>query len=110
MNIYNKKINDLELMHGTLNDNWNEEAVLREITVEGRNICKVHIPKKWWDLENPIIHDKVFDDTHVRIHGIPVEETYDTYNHSYGKETNPADNFPKIGEKSKLIDSKVNLI
>ena len=40
MNIYNKKINDLGLMHGTLNDNWNEEASLREITGEGRTICK----------------------------------------------------------------------
>ena len=56
-----------------------------------RSIVKEHIPKKWGDLENPITHTKVFDNSHDRIHGEKKLETYDTFNHKYGATKDPVD-------------------
>jgi hypothetical protein len=64
-NIYNKT----NFGRGTLIGNWQEENTLREYTGHGRTITKEHISKKHGDLENPIIHDKVFDNTKNRING-----------------------------------------
>ena len=58
-NIFNKTTNN----KGTLIGNWQEEHTLRETTGHGRTITKEHIPKKHGDLENPIVHSKVFDNT-----------------------------------------------
>ena len=68
---------------------------MREFTGQGRTIPKEHIPKRHGDLENPITHDKVFDDTHRRIHGEQQEMTMTSTNYNYGRASNPADNLPR---------------
>lgn len=72
-----------------------------------RAIPREHIPKKMGDLENPITHGKVFDDTHDRIHGPKQDETYFHFNHSYGAAKNPVDDFPKIGKRQELLEASV---
>jgi len=76
-NIYNKSF----IGRGTLVGNWQEEQTLREFTGVGRTIPKEHIPKKHGDLENPIIHGKVFDNTYRRINGKTEDLIMDTTNH-----------------------------
>jgi hypothetical protein len=39
-----------------------------------RSVPNEHIPKKACNFEEPIIHDKKFDNTTDRIHGVRVEE------------------------------------
>ena len=63
---------------------------MREYTGEGRTIPKEHIAKKHGNLEDPIMHDKVFDDTHKRIHGEQAEMTMNSTNFDYGKSANSA--------------------
>jgi hypothetical protein len=66
-----------------------------------------HIPKRTGNLENPITHEKVFDDTHDRIHGPREDEAYFHYNHSYGATKNPVDDFPKMGKRQHLLETTV---
>ncbi len=118
MNIYNKKP---LCKNGTLIGNWHEEQALRNFTGEGRYLffppkmhinqnraaVPEHIPKKTADLENPITHSKVFDNTHDRIHGQKQYELYCTHNHFYGATKNPVDDFPKTGKRHDLLESTV---
>jgi len=67
-----------------------------------------HIPKKTGDLENPITHEHVFDDTHDRIHGPREDESYFHYNHSYGATKNPVNDFPKTGKRQHLLETSVD--
>lgn len=92
-NIYNKSFTG----RGTLVGNWQEEQTLWEFTGVGRTIPKEHIPKKHGDLENPIIHGKVFDNTYWRINGKTEDLIMNTTNHEYGKATNPALELPTKG-------------
>lgn len=114
MNIYNKKIGG---KNGTLIANWQEEYALRDFTGEGRYSYyfftiirtkpKEHIPKKWGDLENPIVHNKVFDNSHNRIHGEKQYQTFETFNHTYGGAKNPVDSMPKIGRRDEILERNV---
>lgn len=70
---------------------------MRDFTGVGRTIPKEHIPKKHGDLENPIIHEKVFDHTKSRINGKTEDLLMNTTNHEYGKATNPALDLPTKG-------------
>eukprot|EP00830_Metopus_es_P013789 TRINITY_DN3468_c0_g1_i3.p2 TRINITY_DN3468_c0_g1~~TRINITY_DN3468_c0_g1_i3.p2 ORF type:complete len:186 (-),score=63.37 TRINITY_DN3468_c0_g1_i3:11-568(-) len=104
MDNYNKKVGS---KNGTLVANWHEERAMRDYTGEGRATMKEHIPKKWGDLENPITHDKVFDDSHARIHGEVIHADYDPINKTYGKEKNPVDEMPKIGGRQEIIEANI---
>ena len=74
-----------------------------------RAIPHEHIPKRMGDFENPISHDKVFDNTHDRIHGPRQDQLYFHYNHSYGATVNPVDSFPKTGKRQDLLETEVRI-
>jgi hypothetical protein len=54
---------------GSLIGNWQEERELRDFTGVGRSVIREHVPKRALDFENPIVHDKKFDNTVHRIYG-----------------------------------------
>ena len=103
-NIFNKGTN---AGRGTLIGNWQEERELREGTGHGRTIPKTHIAKKHGDLENPISHDKVFDDTKVRINGKLEDQLLDTHNYSYGRAHNPALDLPTHGKRTVSMEQQI---
>ena len=80
---------------------------MREFTGQGRTIPKEHIPKRHGDLENPITHDKVFDDTHRRIHGPQQEMTMTSTNYHYGKDKNPALSLPMKGSRTIDLERQI---
>lgn len=69
-----------------------------------------HIPKKHGDLENPIVHNKQYDVTADRIHGERRDDFLKTNNHEYGKAYNPADNLPKIGRRTEMLQAQVSIL
>ena len=64
-----------------------------------------HLPKRWGNLEEPITHGKVFDNTHDRIHGQKQYETYLTLNHTYGTATNPVDAMARMGMRDHILEA-----
>lgn len=70
---------------------------------------KEHIPKKHGDLENPIITDKVFDNTSNRIYGELNPQPMISETYHIGKSTNPADNLAKAGRKEKMFEQEVSV-
>ena len=66
-----------------------------------RTIPREHIPKKHLDFENPIITEKVFDNTSNRIYGESKPEIMTTNNYEYGTGKNKADNLARMGRKTK---------
>ena len=103
-NIYNK---GTKLGRGTLVGNWQEEETMRDVTGEGRTIPRVHIEKKWGDLEKPILHDKKFDDTGERIHGDRRLHDMTSENYHYGKSKNPADELPRVGKRTLAMEREI---
>lgn len=103
-NIFNKSTYN---GNGTLIGNWQEERDLRSFTGQGRTIPKEHIPKKHGDLENPITHNKVFDNTKSRINGKTEDQLMDTWNYQYGKGQNPADSIPTKGLRTKDLERQI---
>ena len=73
-----------------------------------RSIIKEHIPKKHLNFEEPIKHDKKFDNTHDRIHGERRDELMYTENHFYGKSKNAADDLPRKGRRTIDIEREVS--
>ena len=56
-----------------------------------RTIVKEHIPKRHLNFEEPIITDKVFDNTNQRIYGEKLDTCMFSETYTIGKSTNPAD-------------------
>lgn len=102
-NIYNKT----NFGRGTLISNWQEENTLREHTGHGRTIIKEHIPKKHGDLENPITHTKVFDNTKNRICGKTEDLNINSTNSEYGKARNPALELPTKGSRTLMQEEMI---
>jgi hypothetical protein len=102
-NIFNKT----NLGRGTLIGNWQEENTLREHTGHGRTITKEHISKKHGDLENPILHDKVFDNTKNRINGKTEDLIINSTNSEYGKARNPALERPTVGSRTMMTEEMI---
>ena len=80
---------------------------MREYTGAGWTVPKEHIPKRHGDLENPITHDKVFDNTHRRIHGEQQEMTTTSTNYTYGKAHNPALDLPTKGAWTANLEQEI---
>ncbi len=72
-----------------------------------RTIVKEHIPKRHLDFENPILTDKVFDNTSNRIYGEKQVQPMLTETYHIGKSFNPADSLPKIGERTKRLEAEI---
>ena len=72
-----------------------------------RTIVKEHIPKRHLDFENPIVTDKVFDNTSSRIYGEKLIQPMLTETYYIGKSVNPADSLPKIGERTKRLEASI---
>lgn len=89
---------------GTLIGNWAEERSLREFTGVGRTIIREHVPKRHLDFENPIINEKINDDTNQRIYGEKNPQPMFSETYSIGKSFNPADNLPKVGRKTTNME------
>ena len=69
-----------------------------------RTIVKEHIPKRHLNFEEPILTDKVFDNTNQRIYGEKLPTTMISESYGIGKSHNPADDLPKVGQKTKNIE------
>jgi len=102
-NIYNKT----NFGRGTLIGNWQEENTLREYTGHGWTITKEHIPKKHGDLENPITHEKVFDNTKNWINGKTEDLLINSTNSEYGKAWNPALELATIGSWTMMNEEMI---
>ena len=72
-----------------------------------RTIVKEHIPKRHGNLEEPILTDKKFDNTHNRIHGQTDDQLMYTENYYYGKSKNPADELPRKGRRQNNLEGDV---
>ena len=72
-----------------------------------RTIVKEHIPKRHLNFEEPILTDKVFDDTTNRINGQRSQQRMQTENYLYGKSHNPADDLQKVGKKTKIREAQI---
>lgn len=72
-----------------------------------RTIAREHIPKKHLDFENPIITDKVFDNTANRVYGESKQEIMSTNNTEYGTGKNKADTLATMGRKTKNIEYEI---
>ena len=66
-----------------------------------------HIPKRHHDFENPIITDKVFDNTNGRIHGEKSPTQMVSISNFWGTGRNAADNIPRIGLKTQNIEREI---
>ena len=82
---------------GTLEGNWYEERVMRELTGQGRSAVSEHVPVKNGDP----VYQRDRDGTDVRIHGEPNEDLLHSTNHSYGKSRNPAAGFRTQGRRQQ---------
>jgi hypothetical protein len=61
---------------------------------------KEHIPKRHLNFEEPILTDKVFDNTFDRIYGERKPMPLFTETSEIGTSTNPADSLPRVGKKT----------
>lgn len=91
----------------TLIGNWQEERVMQNHTGYGRTKGREHIPKKHGDLENPINHDKVFDDTKKRIYGKTEDQKMKTEAYYYGKAVNPASMLATTGKRTIDLERQI---
>jgi hypothetical protein len=73
-----------------------------------RTIPKEHIPKRWGNLEEPLLHDKKSDNTKERIHAREFGEIPLSFNKEYGTSSNPADALPQIGKRQQLQMKQVH--
>lgn len=96
--------------------NWFEERVHREEKGNGRAMTRTHFPKKHDELigSDTFCNRSGEDDTKYRIIGdgnYPKGTTenyqYPIKQYSYGKSTNKADTFPKVGRKQQLTEEMV---
>jgi len=101
---FNKHTNDKK--NGTLIANWQEERAMKEFQGVGRTITREHIPKRHHDFENPIVTDKVFDNTYARIHGQLITDEFRPTSETWGKDKNPAHNIPRVGRMNQLMEQQ----
>jgi hypothetical protein len=66
-----------------------------------------HIPKRHHDFENPIITDKVFDNTNGRIHGEKIPTNLVPISNVWGTGRNAADNIPRVGLKTQNLEREI---
>ena len=69
---------------------------------------KEHIPKRHLNFEEPILTDKVFDNTSTRIYGERSHPDLGTETATIGRGFNPADNLARVGKKSELMEADVS--
>lgn len=65
-----------------------------------RTIMREHIPKRHCDFENPILTDKVFDNTNARIYGEKHSTNMLPTSNDWGTGKNLASEIPRIGLKT----------
>ncbi len=105
--IFNKHLGEGK---GTLVGNWYEERSLRDATGIGRTITKEHIPKKCGNYEEPILTDKVFDNTTERIYGKRRDEIMQAESYGIGRSKNPADELPKVGKRTMMMEREIQQV
>jgi hypothetical protein len=88
---------------GTLEGNWYEERVMRELTGHGRSAVLEHVPYR----DGEPVYRKPRDGTDVRLHGEPNEDLLLGTNHLYGTAKNPADGFRRQGRREQEFLNKI---
>ena len=73
-----------------------------------RTIVTEHIPKRHLNFEDPILTDKVFDNTSNRIIGERSYPMMGTEASTLGKGFNPADNLARVGRKQEIMEADVS--
>ncbi len=68
---------------------------------------KEHISKRHLDFENPINTTKQFDNTVHRIYGEIVSTATNPTSQVWGTGKNPADDFPRVGRKTQLLEKQI---
>jgi hypothetical protein len=66
-----------------------------------------HIPKRHLDFENPVITDKVFDNTNARIYGGKITTNMMPTSHDWGTGRNPAQEIPRVGLKTQAFEQQI---
>ena len=69
-----------------------------------RTIVREHIPKRHLDFENPIVSDKVFDNTNSRIYGAKLQTCMVPTSNDWGTGKNAADAIPRVGLKTQNFE------
>lgn len=66
-----------------------------------------HIPKRHHDFENPVITDKVFDNTNARIYGERLNTNMMPTSYDWGTGKNPAHHIPRVGLKTNNLERHI---
>ena len=69
-----------------------------------------HIPKRHHDFENPIITDKVFDNTNARIYGERLNTNMNPSSSLWGTGKNPAHQIPRVGLKNNNFEKQIQAV
>lgn len=77
------------------------------VTDVNRTIMREHIPKRHLDFENPIVTDKVFDNTKARIYGEKLNTILQPTSFDWGTGKNPAHDIPRVGLKTQNLEREL---